>query len=173
MPRRMVSLSWWTGTKSTSKPRLPSRTTFTQAQHISSSLSLLIIPIPVQLLTFSVVSIVVIYWWYRYHRDGHNYDCEYQCSMYEKPWQEKPPCARSANKDQEQVCQHTGRLRWNHDLCDREEFYRGRRWQIIRGGRMWRKDDLANEEVEPVFKSGVDHGVNWRQCTRGDPVPGG
>ena len=36
-----------------------------------------------------------------------------------------------------------------------------------------KKGDLANEEVEPVFKSGVDHGVNWRQCTRGDPVPGG
>ena len=27
-------------------------------------------------------------------------------------------------------------------------------------------------ETEPVFKSGVDHCVDWWQRTRGDPIPG-
>ena len=31
---------------------------------------------------------------------------------------------------------------------------------------------IRNWETEPVFKSGVDHCVDWWQRTRGDPIPG-
>ena len=31
---------------------------------------------------------------------------------------------------------------------------------------------MKDWETEPVFKSGVDHRVDWWQRTRGDPIPG-
>ena len=31
---------------------------------------------------------------------------------------------------------------------------------------------MKDWETEPVFKSGVDHCVDWWQRTRGDPIPG-
>ena len=80
--------------------------------------------------------------------------------MHKQPGKQKPSSAGSSDKDQEQVGQHTG---GDEKIKERE----GDDEEM-----KVKKPPTKREEMEPVLKSRVDHGVYRWQRARGDAVPG-